>query len=274
MVAAAVREPSRVLERIGRGAFGEVYRAWDTRLDREVALKVLPPRSSDERRASEIIEEGRLLARVRHPNVVTIYGAEQIGDQIGLWMEFVRGLTLEAIEQAKTSVSTPKRSRSAVELCPRVAAVHGAGLLHRDIKAQNVMRAEDGRVVLMDFGTGRELEDDARPIWPARLSISRPRCSPGQSPRSGAMSTASVSCSITSSPGRIPSEAHGLRELRRAHERGERIAVQRARPDLPEARPRHRARDRARNPSAASRTRRCAAGGLGGDQRRRHCVRW
>ncbi len=82
----------RVLERIGRGAFGEVYRAWDTRLDREVALKLLPAsRSSGDRAASPIIHEGRLLARVRHPNVVTIYGAEQIGDQIGLWMEFVRG---------------------------------------------------------------------------------------------------------------------------------------------------------------------------------------
>jgi eukaryotic-like serine/threonine-protein kinase len=69
----------RVLERIGTGAFGEVFRAWDTRLDREVALKLL---SSDtlgpDSHPSSIIEEGRLLARIRHPNVVTIYGAERI----------------------------------------------------------------------------------------------------------------------------------------------------------------------------------------------------
>ena len=93
----------RLVERIGRGAFGEVYRAWDTRLDREVALKLLPAgRSAGDRAASAIIHEGRLLARVRHPNVVTIYGAEQIADQIGLWMEFVRGHTLEQIlEQRK-----------------------------------------------------------------------------------------------------------------------------------------------------------------------------
>ena len=70
----------RLVERIGRGAFGEVYRAWDTRLDREVALKLLPAdRSPGNPVASSIIHEGRLLARVRHPNVVTIYGAEQIG---------------------------------------------------------------------------------------------------------------------------------------------------------------------------------------------------
>src|SRR5215510_12243908 len=88
----------RLLERIGRGAFGDVFRAWDTRLDREVALKLLPAApSSDPDAESSIIREGRLLAKVRHPNVVTIYGAEQIGDRIGLWMEFVRGRTLEQL---------------------------------------------------------------------------------------------------------------------------------------------------------------------------------
>src|SRR5829696_5555528 len=75
-----------LLERIGSGAFGEVYRAWDNRLDREVAFKLLPPGSaSGNPRVSSVIEEGRLLARVRHPNVVTIYGAERIGDRAGLW---------------------------------------------------------------------------------------------------------------------------------------------------------------------------------------------
>src|SRR5207237_9309532 len=88
----------RVLGRVGRGAVGEVCRAWDTRVDREVALKLLPAdRAAGDGPASSIIQEGRLLARVRHPNVVTIYGAEQIGGRIGLWMEFVRGRTLEQI---------------------------------------------------------------------------------------------------------------------------------------------------------------------------------
>ena len=152
----------RLLERIGRGAFGEVYRAWDTRLDREVALKLLPAdRSPGNRAASSIIHEGRLLAKVRHPNVVSIYGAEQIGDQIGLWMEFVRGHTLEQILDQRKVVSAAEAVDIGLEVCRAVSAVHGAGLLHRDIKAHNVMRAEDGRIVLMDFGTGRELEDEA-----------------------------------------------------------------------------------------------------------------
>lgn len=136
----------RALERIGSGVFGEVYRAWDTRLDREVALKLIDvdPAVSDGS-SSSIINEGRLLARVRHPNVVTIYGAEQIGARIGLWMEFVRGRTLKQIVDAGKVFSAPEAIQIGIDLCNAVAAVHGAGVLHRDIKAQNVMLADDGR---------------------------------------------------------------------------------------------------------------------------------
>jgi serine/threonine-protein kinase len=149
----------RVLDCIGQGAFGEVYRAWDTRLDREVALKLLPSESVRAgSRGSAIIEEGRLLARVRHPNVVTIYGAERIGGRIGLWMEFVRGRTLEQALGDGATFSAQDVTGIGVELCRAVSAVHAAGLLHRDIKAQNVMVTEEGKLVLMDFGTGRELD--------------------------------------------------------------------------------------------------------------------
>ena len=101
--------PLRIVEPLGHGAFGEVYRAWDTRLDREVALKLLPIdwRSVDAQ-PSSIIEEGRLLARVRHPHVVTIHGAERIGDRIGLWMELVNGPSAEGEEDgAKTGDRAP-----------------------------------------------------------------------------------------------------------------------------------------------------------------------
>jgi serine/threonine-protein kinase len=117
----------RLVERVGRGAFGEVYRAWDTRLDREVALKLLPAGpSSGDRGASAIIHEGRLLARVRHPNVVTIYGAEQIADQIGLWMEFVRGRTLAQIIEQQKVVGAAEAVEIGLDLCRAVSAVHRA----------------------------------------------------------------------------------------------------------------------------------------------------
>jgi len=150
----------RVLEPIGHGAFGQVYRAWDTRLDREVALKLLPADSDGgDARASSIIHEGRLLARVRHHNVVTIYGAERIGDIAGLWMERLEGETVEQRLSRESPLEPSAAIAIGIQVCHAVSAVHNAGLLHRDIKAQNVMLAADGRAVLMDFGTGRELAD-------------------------------------------------------------------------------------------------------------------
>jgi len=147
----------QVFERIGHGAFGDVHRAWDPRLDREVALKLL--RSDvldDEGSGSAVIEEGRLLARVRHPNVVTIYGAEPNDGRIGLWMELVNGRTLEEALRSGRTFTAAEVTRLGVELCAAVAAVHAAGLVHRDIKAQNVMLDDAGRLVLMDFGAGHE----------------------------------------------------------------------------------------------------------------------
>jgi serine/threonine-protein kinase len=125
--------PLRVLELIGRGAFGDVYRAWDTRLDREVALKLLPEGGGKpDPNGTAIVDEGRLLARVRHPNVVTIYGADRIENRVGLWMELVKGRTLQqALEQGKT-FSASEAVKIGIELCSAVAAVHEAGLLHRD----------------------------------------------------------------------------------------------------------------------------------------------
>ena len=149
----------RVLQRIGQGAFGDVFRAWDTRLDREVALKLLPTDDPGAGSDTAVIEEGRLMARVRHPNVATIYGAERIDDRVGLWMEFVKGRTLEEALQAGQTFTAADVKRLGAELCRAVAAVHAAGLLHRDIKAQNIMLDETGRLVLMDFGTGRAVDE-------------------------------------------------------------------------------------------------------------------
>jgi len=222
----------RVLERIGHGGFGEVYRAWDERLDREVALKLLPRRASDgESRRTKIIEEGRVLARVRHPNVVTLYGAEEIDGQVGLWMELVRGRTLEQ------AIADGRRSTAAeivplgIEICRAAAAVHAAGLLHRDIKAANVMVAEDGRVVLMDFGTGRELDDASAPLAGTPLYLA-PELFRGGEP-TAASDVYSIGVLLYRLlTGSYPVRARSRDELRRAHDRGERVDLATARPDL------------------------------------------
>jgi Tol biopolymer transport system component len=105
-----------------------------------------------------VIEEGRLLARVRHPNVVTVYGAECLNFQVGIWTEFIEGETLHAIVTERGPLPPEDVVSIGLDLCGALASVHAAGLLHRDIKAQNVMREHGGRIVLMDFGTGRDVE--------------------------------------------------------------------------------------------------------------------
>jgi predicted permease len=242
----------KILERIGRGAFGVVYRALDSRLDREVALKLLPaPRDLDARASLTIIEEGRLLARVRHANVVTIHGADRIGDHIGLWMELVRGQTLEQLLQRGTTFSAADTIAIGLELCRAVSAVHAAGLLHRDIKAHNVTRADDGRVVLMDFGAGRELDDSSSSDLTGTPLYLAPEVFRGE--------TATVQSDLYCLgvllyhllTGKYPVKGQTIRDVRAAHERSERTSLKAARPDLPPALA--RTIDRAIDPDPAAR---------------------
>lgn len=147
----------QLIESLGHGGFGRVYRAWEPSLAREVALKII--RVPDPTLASTVLHEGRLIARVRHPNVVTVHGAQQVGDEIGIWMELIRGRSLADLVKQQGPMSAEEAAVIGVHLCQAIAAVHNAGLLHRDIKAQNVMRESGGRIVLMDFGAGRDAAD-------------------------------------------------------------------------------------------------------------------
>ena len=146
----------RLLEIVGRGTYGIVYRGHDERLDREVAVKLLRPRGATAEDEAELIAEGRRLARVRHPGVITVHGADRFGDVAGIWMEFIHGQTLEGILAARGPFSAAEATVIGIEVCSALAAVHGAGLLHRDVKAQNVMRERGGRIVLMDLGAGQD----------------------------------------------------------------------------------------------------------------------
>ena len=149
----------RLIERVGGGSFGDVYRAWDPRLRREVALKLITGVDAEGRSAA-IIREGRLLARVRHPGVVTIYDAERIGSRVGLSMEFVEGRTLETRIREQGTFTADETIAIGIQLCDALTAAHEAGVIHRDVKAANVAIRGDGRIVLMDFGAGRHLDED------------------------------------------------------------------------------------------------------------------
>ena len=221
--------PLRLFEPVGHGGFGTVYRAWDPNLDREVALKLLP---ADEG-AVAALGEGRLLAKVRHPNVVTIFGADRAGDFVGLWMEFVRGETLE--QQVKSGGRFPAARVAAIgrQLCNALAAVHGAGLLHRDVKAHNVMTEPDGRLVLMDFGAGRALAGDMGDVAGTPLYLA-PEIFANQpaTTRSDLYSAGVLLHYLLT--GSYPIPGRTLREVRDAHRRGTPIpSVGLARPDAP-----------------------------------------
>jgi serine/threonine protein kinase len=145
-----------LLQEVGRGGFGVVYRAWDPGLSCERALKIIDMRRLPERSLEDWLREGRMLAQIRHPNVVSVHGVEVLDDEIGLCMEFVHGRTLADRLMRETELTLKETLKTGIAVCDALAAVHGAGIVHRDLKASNVMRESGGRIVLMDFGAGRE----------------------------------------------------------------------------------------------------------------------
>ncbi len=145
----------RVLGREGEGAFGAVYRAFDEKLEREVALKVLRAGPGlDPALRRTFLGEARALARIRHPNVLQIHNVIEEDGRIGLVMEFIDGEDLEDLVRRNGPLGAGEAVQVGIHLLRALAAVHGAGLLHRDVKASNVLREKGGRIVLADFGLG------------------------------------------------------------------------------------------------------------------------
>jgi serine/threonine protein kinase len=149
--------PFEIIREIGHGGYGAVYLAWDSTLERAVALKLL--HHAD--RSSAAMREARLLALAAHPNVVRVLGADEHDGIVGLWMEFIEGVTLQEFLKKSGALGAHEALAIGIHLAHAVAAVHRAGLIHRDIKVQNVMREDrTGRIVLMDFGSSVVRTDD------------------------------------------------------------------------------------------------------------------
>jgi TolB-like protein/tetratricopeptide (TPR) repeat protein len=222
--------PLELRAELGRGAFGVVYRAWDERLHREVALKLIDE-SAGATVGAAMIDEARLLARVRHPNVVVVHGADTFDGAAGIWMELIEGRTLTQVLRHRGSFGADEAAAVGIDVCRALAAVHKAGLLHRDIKADNIMREQGGRVVLMDFGGGTLARDHTTltgtPLYWA------PEILAGQ-PATRATDVYSVGVLLFHlASGRYPVVGSDVADLRRAHEKGRRTRLQDARPDLP-----------------------------------------
>ncbi len=208
-----------LLNIVGRGSYGTVYRAWDTRLERLIALKLF----HGARNPDAVMQEGRMLARIRHENVVTVYGADVIDGVAGIWMELVHGRTVDNLVKGQGPMPGREAAAVGADIARALGAVHAAGLLHCDVKAQNVVCESGGRVVLTDFGAGR-LVPEARDTDDMSDVAGTPRYMAPELFEAGA--TATKAADIYSLgvllyflvSGRFPVDGKTLGELRKAHQ--------------------------------------------------------
>jgi eukaryotic-like serine/threonine-protein kinase len=149
----------RVERLLGAGGMGEVYLAEDTRLDRKVALKLLPQRfSADEERVRRFQREARAASALNHPNIITIYEIGQANERHYIATEFIEGETLRARVAANRRMSVAEVLDVGMGVANALAAAHEAGIIHRDIKPENIMVRPDGYVKVLDFGLAKLLE--------------------------------------------------------------------------------------------------------------------
>src|SRR5437660_3832730 len=144
--------PYKILTLLGQGGGGAVYRAWDPRLEREVALKLLHERSgSDPKRAERFIAEARAASALNHPNIVTVLDAAFDSGTPYIVSELIDGRTLR--EEIANGPLLPRRLLDlATQIADGLSAAHDAGIVHRDLKPENIMVTRTGRVKIVDFG--------------------------------------------------------------------------------------------------------------------------
>ena len=162
--------PYRILRRLGVGGMGEVYLAQDSRLDRLVALKILPAYfASDETRLRRFQREARAASALNHPNILTIH---EVGSDAGvpyISTEFIDGVTIRELASER-QLTFDEILNIAEQVASALAAAHTAGIVHRDIKPENIMRRPDGLVKILDFGIAKLLEPES----PDHLSQTQP----------------------------------------------------------------------------------------------------
>jgi serine/threonine protein kinase len=146
----------RILDRLGRGGMGIVYKALDETLDREVAIKVLNPELGEANVLKRFRAEAMSLARLNHPGIATIYELHKHeDDELLMVMEFVRGETLQALSERLGPLDPPQAAHICIQILEALSHAHRAGVVHRDLKPANVMVTDTGIVKVMDFGIAR-----------------------------------------------------------------------------------------------------------------------
>jgi serine/threonine protein kinase/TolB-like protein len=177
---------------------GEVYRARDTILGREVAIKTLPPSMKDDQaRLSRFEREARLLASLNHPNIATLHGLEQHGSEPCLVMELVEGIPLDELIQAGP-LSLQEATRIASQVADALEAAHEKGIVHRDLKPSNVVVGPKGRAKVLDFGIAKSIDSTT------------PTLLPGEAPAASNPSLTQLGTALGTPPYMSPEQVRGL----------------------------------------------------------------
>ena len=168
-----------ILELVGKGGMGAVYKARQKQLDRVVALKILPPGIGDERAFAErFAREAKALAKLNHPNIVTLYEFGDAGGQFYFLMEFVDGVNLRQLLAG--SRIAPREALAIVpQICDALQFAHDQGIVHRDIKPENILIDRRGRVKVADFGLAKIIEPGRADLPVSQNSNAAPQCPTG-----------------------------------------------------------------------------------------------
>ncbi len=221
----------RILDRLGNGGGGDVYLALDPMLDKKVALKLVKAGAHGE--AGELaLDEARKLARVDHPNVVRAYGVEQNDGQWGLWMDLVPGENVDRYARSHGLFGADEALVVGRQVCQALAAVHKEGLVHRDVKASNVMRSHDGNYVLMDFGLVRDMEVASEGVAGTRQFMSPELFEHKEATPSSDLYALGVVLFFLVT-GEYPVDGANFAETRYNHREGNRKRLVDSRPNLP-----------------------------------------
>jgi tRNA A-37 threonylcarbamoyl transferase component Bud32 len=231
----------RLLASIGQGAMGRVFRAEDTTLNRQVALKVLPNKvkyGDEEVAVGQFIREARSAATLEHPNVVHIYEVNQTDKIWYIAMELLEGGNLRELVKANGPLDMVRACQLAAEAGEALDYAHGAGIVHRDVKPANLMLTRSGRCKLTDFGLAR-IDDENDPFHLGTENVGTPLyAAPELSRGNAAQSSAdiySLGCTVyylmTGSP---PYHATTVPELLQFHQSAPPPDLRDVRPDLPE----------------------------------------
>lgn len=248
----------RLRASIGSGNHGELFRAWDQNLGQEVALKLPRSDPADSALRNKLLEEARRLARVRHENVVRVFGVDIDHGRVGFWMEYVRGKNLDVILEERGPLKPVDVLQIGKTLARGLAAVHSASIIHGDIKPTNVLCETGGRICLVDFSAGRSLSNRpldgitrGSPLFMARETVLNGE----MTPVSDIYGVGVLLFHLLTR--RYPIEADTWEELRAKHEKGAVADLRPLPPDLPS--PLKRTIERCLEPNPARRFQNAAA---------------